>query len=238
MEQASRTSSVLSGVAWIALLILGWSAAHAAERVVTFTNPEIIQAGRDTSRLDRVDRDLVTGQNPVSVKVPPPGIGPHNPSFVENGLHVEAFWAIDVGRKSGHFIAGHFHPKDLSTGFEGQHYGARRELHGLFIRATNGKPLTLKSLNYRVTKNRELGRNLSIDRFSIHDVSIFVGTSFDPTQPLLGQLIPFSVGPPIGNDITLPFFTLVISGFEGVTELFIASSTSVDFDDIVVEVPD
>jgi len=89
-----------------------------------------------------------------------------------------------------------------------------------------------------VTKNRELGRNLSIDRFSICDVAVLIGTSFDPTQPLLGQFIPISVGPPIENDATLPFFTLYLSGFEGVSQLFIASSGSVDFDDIVVDVAD
>jgi hypothetical protein len=229
MEQASRIGSALS--ACLALLILGWSGvARGAERVVTFTDPVIVPGERDTSRLD------LLGPDPSGRKVPPPGIGSSNPSFVESGVHVEAFWAIDVGRRSGHFITGHFHPNDLSTGFEGQHYGAHRELHGLFIKTADGKPFALRSLKYRVTQNRELGRNLSIDRFSIHDVTVLIGTPFDPTQPILGQLIPISVGPPIGNDATLPFFTLYLSAFEGVSQLFIASSASVDFDDIVVEV--
>jgi hypothetical protein len=39
---------------------------------------------------------------------------------------------------------------------------------------------------------------------------------------------------PLGNDPKLPWFTLRIFGFELVDRLFIASSASVDLDDIVL----
>ena len=38
----------------------------------------------------------------------------------------------------------------------------------------------------------------------------------------------------MGNDSTLPWWTLHIVGFELVDQVYIASSASVDFDDIVL----
>jgi hypothetical protein len=169
--------------------------------------------------------------------VPPPGDGLFNPSFIENGFLVESFWAIDTGRPNGHFIRGHFHPQHLETGFEAQHFGNPRELHGIFIRALDRRPFNLKSLAYRVTHNRELaGRSRSLVGFSHHDVKVLIATEFSPTGTVLGQFIPFPVGPPISNDPTVPFEILPIGGFSDVTQVFIASSASVDFDDIVIEV--
>ena len=45
--------------------------------------------------------------------------------FVEEGFRVEAFWAARSRQPSGYFMRGHFHPPDLSTGFEAQHLGNR-----------------------------------------------------------------------------------------------------------------
>jgi hypothetical protein len=168
--------------------------------------------------------------------IPAPGAGMFNPSFVENGFLVEAFWAIDTGLPGGRFIRGHFHPKNLDAGFEGQHFGGPRELHGIFIKATDGRQFTVKSLKYRVTRNRELGRAQSIAGFANFDVKVLIATEFAPKQSVLGQFIAFSVGPPLSNDLALPFAALPIGGFEDVTQVFIASSASVDLDDIVLEV--
>ena len=38
------------------------------------------------------------------------------------------------------FKRAHFHPPDLSTGFEAQHLGHPDELHGIYIRSLDGKP--------------------------------------------------------------------------------------------------
>jgi hypothetical protein len=168
--------------------------------------------------------------------VPAPGAGVFNPSFIENGFLVESFWAVNTGDPAGYFVRGHFHPKNLETGFEAQHYGGSRELHGIFIRALDGRPFSLKSLSYRVTHNRELGRSQSVQGFSNYDVKVLIATDFSAKRSVLGQFIHFSVGPPISNDSTLPFQTLPIGGFAYVTQVFIASSASVDFDDIVIEV--
>ncbi len=224
------------------LLLLGiGSPAYAEQHTITFTGPVIppggqVQAAAGDERLVRTIPG--SGDEAPSVLPPdllPPGSLPFNPSFEEGGLVVEAFWAVRVGEPGGHFITGHFHPKDLATGFEAQHFGNPRELHGLFIRARDGRLFSLKSLRYRVTRNRELGKDRTIDGFNTLDVKVLVSTSFTPTRPAVSQFVPFSVGTPIGNDTELPFETLQVYGFELVSRVFITSSGSVDFDDIVVE---
>jgi hypothetical protein len=161
---------------------------------------------------------------------------PANQSFVENGMWVEAFWALHTGRPEGTFIRGHFHPQDLSTGFEGQHYGGTRELHGLYIKSVDGRPFWLKSLRYRVTRNRELpDQYKSIEGFNLYSVNILIGTSLFPKASIRSLFSMFSVGQPVGNDLDLPFYTLYVTGFEFVSEVFITSTASVDLDDIVVE---
>jgi len=168
--------------------------------------------------------------------IPAPGAGLFNPSFIEQGFLVESFWAVNTGDANGYFVRGHFHPKNLETGFEAQHFGGPRELHGLFIRAVDGRPFSVKSLAYRVTRNRELGRSQSVVGFSNHDVKVLIARDFTPKLSVLGQFIQFGVGPPISNDTALPFQTLPIDGFGYVTQVFIASSASVDLDSIVLEI--
>jgi hypothetical protein len=164
-----------------------------------------------------------------------PGKGILNPSFVQEGFLVEAFWAVKTGTSEAYFKRAHFHPPDLSSGFEAQHLGNRRELHGIFIRSVDGKPFGLKSLLYRVTRNRELpNKPISIEGFSNFNVSVLVARSFDPRGPIRGQFVSFPVGLPVGNATSLPWWTLRIFGFELVSQVYIASSASVDFDNIVL----
>jgi hypothetical protein len=210
------------------------------ERTVTFTAPKIVNGGEDPGAAHAreapaempVPRHLRFGKHPP---VLPPGLGDVNPHFVESGFYIEAFWAVDVGKMNGYFIRGHFHPKDLATGYEAQHFGDASELHGLFVRAVDGRPFGLKSLRYRVTTNRELRRNESILGFTNYSAYVLVASSFTPKGSVRGQFTPFWAGPPIGNGTSLPWSTLYIRGFEYVTQAFIASSASVDFDDIVLE---
>ncbi|MFI5324924.1 MAG: hypothetical protein ACHQ7H_01705 [Candidatus Rokuibacteriota bacterium] len=164
-----------------------------------------------------------------------PGEGTSNPSFVQNGFLVESFWAVRLGTPNAYFKRGHFHPQTLATGFEAQHLGNPDELHGLYIRAVDRRPFGIQSLRYRVTRNRQLpGKPGSLAGFSNYDVHVLVGRAFDPRQAVRGQFTGLPVGLPAGNDPTLPWWTLRISGFETVQQLFIASSASVDFDDIVL----
>ena len=164
-----------------------------------------------------------------------PAHGTANPSFVQAGFLVESFWAIKTGTSEGTFKGAHFHPADLSTGFEAQHLGNPNELHGIYIRSLDGKPFGLKSLRYRVTRNRQLpNKPLSIEGFSNFSVNVLVARSFDPRVPVRAQFIPFAVGLPAGNQPDLPWWTVRILGFEVVNKVYIASSASVDFDDIVL----
>jgi hypothetical protein len=164
-----------------------------------------------------------------------PGQGHANQRFVQAGFLVEAFWALKTGRPDASFKPGHFHPPSLSSGFEAQHLGNRSELHGLYIRSLDGKPFGLKGLRYRVTRNRQLpNKPFSIDGFSNFSVNVLVATLFDPRRPVRTQFESFPVGLPAGNDPRLPWWPLRIFGFERVNQLYIASSASVDLDDIVL----
>jgi hypothetical protein len=170
---------------------------------------------------------------PLSPLALAPGQGTNNPSFEQEGFLVEAFWAVKLGSASAYFRRGHFHPPNLATGFEAQHLGNPNELHGIYIRSLDGRPFGLKSLRYRVTRNRELPTKPgSIEGFSNYDVNVLIARSFDPRRAIRGQFVVFPVGLPAGNDPTLPWWTLPMFGFEAVEQVFIASSASVDFDDI------
>jgi hypothetical protein len=164
-----------------------------------------------------------------------PGDATTNPSFEEQGFLIEAFWSVYTGTADGHFIGAHFHPADLSTGFEAQHYGWTHELHGIYIRALDGKPFRLKSLRYRITRNRQTPTHPhSIEGFTNFNVQVLVSRAFDPRVPVRSQFTGFAVGPPLGNDPNLPWLALPIVGFERVHQVYIASSASVDIDDIVL----
>ncbi len=158
-----------------------------------------------------------------------------NPSFVQEGFLVEAFWAGKIGTREGFFKHAHFHPPDLSTGFEAQHLGNPDELHGIYVRSVDGKRFGLKSLRYRVTRNRQIpGKPLSIEGFSNYSVNVLVARSFDPRTSIRAQFALFPIGLPAGNETTLPWWTLRVFGFQLVDQVYIASSASVDFDDIIL----
>jgi len=164
-----------------------------------------------------------------------PSLGGVDPGFVQAGFRVEAFWAANAGTPDAYFKPGHFHPPDLSSGFEAQHLGNPNELHGILIRSVDGKRFGLKSLRYRVTRNRQLpNKPFSLEGFSNFDVNVLVARSYDPRVPVRAQFVAFPVGLPVGNDLKLPWWTLRIFGFELVDRVYIASSASVDLDDIVL----
>jgi len=75
---------------------------------------------------------------------------------------------------------------------------------------------------------------LSIDGFSTFDVQVLIARSFDPRDRIRTQFRAFPVGLPLGNETNLPWMTLRVSGFELVDCLYITSTASVDFDDIVL----
>jgi hypothetical protein len=208
--------------------------------VITFDGVEVVRGRMETNAKAHaaveaeVAPDLLD-RAPGAALLFAPGRG-NNPHFVEQGFLVEAFWGVKVGRPEGRFIFGHFHQEDLSNGFEGQHWGHAEELHGVYVRATDGRPFALRSLRYRVTRNRQNPlRPNSIEGFSNFSVNVLVTARFDPRLSVRSQFTAFPVGLPVGNDPTLPFLKLVVFGYERVTQVFIASSASVDLDDIALE---
>ncbi len=158
-----------------------------------------------------------------------------NPNFVQHGFLVEAFWVVKAGTADAFFKRAHFHPPDLSSGFEGQHLGNSDELHGIYIRSLDGQPFGVKTLRYRVTRNRQIPtKPFSITGFNNFDVNVLLARRYDPKRSIREQFQTFPVGLAMGNDPTLPWWTLQVTGFELVDHVYIASSASVDFDDIVL----
>jgi len=177
----------------------------------------------------------VTMRSPGSLLPFEPGQGLANASFRQEGFLVEAFWAKNTASHEGAFKPSHFHPADLSSGFEAQHFAGPNELHGIYIRSLDGTRFGLKSLRYRLTRNRQIPRKpFSIDGFSTFDVQVLIARSFDPRDRIPSQFTAFPVGIPLGNDINLPWATLRIFGFELLDQLYLTSSASVDFANIVL----
>ena len=208
--------------------------------VITFDGVEVIRgrtetAARAHAAIEAEVAPELLDRMPGAALIFAPGLG-RNPYFLEQGFLVEAFWGVKTGRPEGRYVFAHFHQENLSNGFEGQHWGNADELHGVFIRAMDGRPFALRSLRYRITRNRQnpLKPN-SIEGFSNFNVNVLVAQRFDPRLSVRSQFTAFPVGIPLGNDPTLPFIKLLLFGFERVTQVFIASSASVDFDDIALE---
>ncbi|OZH54925.1 hypothetical protein AFK68_07810 [Hydrocoleum sp. CS-953] len=154
--------------------------------------------------------------------------------FMEKGFNVAAFSTRKVGTEEAFFSeTGHFHARNS---YEAQHFSSNREdpeesrLLGIFITAKNGGEFNLESLDYQLRNNER-----TIDGYTTDDTQILISTTFDPTMPVLGQFTEYS----IGNDISLPFETLSLEGFENITQVFISSSGDVNFDNInLIPVPE
>jgi uncharacterized delta-60 repeat protein len=137
--------------------------------------------------------------------------------FVENRVWVEGF--TDSGTSFG--VGG---LTLTSSTYVTQSFLSKSQLRGFFIEAADGAPFTLASLKYRI------GSTTSVNGFTSSAVKVLVATTYDPTLDGL-QMQAFS----IGGSAQSTFSTLNFSNqFTDVTRLFIASSATVDFDDIVI----
>ncbi|NEP03410.1 MAG: PEP-CTERM sorting domain-containing protein [Okeania sp. SIO2G4] len=143
--------------------------------------------------------------------------------FMENGFNVAAFSAQEIGSPSAYFSdTSHFHARQ---NYEAQHFTNEFGLLGSFITLKNGGIFSLESLDYQLRKNEN-----AITGYTTDDTKILISTTFDPTMQVAGQFTEYS----IGNDISLPFETLSIDGFENITQIYIASSGDVNFDNIML----
>ncbi|MEA5533537.1 PEP-CTERM sorting domain-containing protein [Crocosphaera sp. XPORK-15E] len=160
-----------------------------------------------------------------------PQLAPGNKCFVEDGINVEAFSSRNTGSTGsdpGHFHeGGHFH---ASNSYEAQHFSQADRLLGVYLTLVNGRNFSLTQLAYQLRDITNV-----IDGFTADDTKILISTEFEPTQPVAGQFTEIS----LGNDINLPFQTLELSGFENISQVYIASSAGVNFDNInVVPIPE
>jgi hypothetical protein len=170
-----------------------------------------------TTAAGRADAGTITFSN-TSAPTCSSSLNSSSSCFVEDGLEVEAFWGVNIGNSLGQFTSGHSHG---FSGEEHQHFNGADQLQGFLIRAVNGSAFNLKSLDY------QLASAFSIAGFSSADPKVLIGTSFNPTQSVASQFTAFSIGSSSSPQ------TLAISGFDNITQAFISSSASVNFDNVV-----
>lgn len=176
------------------------------------------------------DADVYASSNPNTCTPQLPDMG--GKCFIEDGVNVEAFSARLIGTTDTFYSeGGHFHSRNS---YESQHFsksdemsdvGESDRLLGIYLTLANGGLFSLNSLDYQLRNNQR-----SIAGYTPDDTKILIATTFDPTQPVLGQFTEIS----IGNDITQPFETLALSEFENITEVYITSSGDVNFDNITL----
>lgn len=143
--------------------------------------------------------------------------------FIEEGVNVEAFSAQDIGTSSGFFSnTSHFHARNS---YEAQHFSEADRLLGIYLTLVNGERFSLASLDYQLRNNER-----AISDFFTDDTKILISTEFDPINPVAGQFTEIS----LGNNINLPFQTLSFSEFNNITQVYIASSGDVNFDNITI----
>ncbi|ACB51017.1 hypothetical protein cce_1667 [Crocosphaera subtropica ATCC 51142] len=171
------------------------------------------------------DADTYAYSNPNTCT---PQLAPDNKCFVEDGFNVEAFSGRETGSDPGHFHeGGHFH---ASNSYEAQHFSSVDRLLGVYLTLVGGGIFSLESLDYQLRDNTR-----AISGYSTDNTKILISTTFDPTQPVLGQFTEFS----LGNELDLPFQTLYLTEFDNITQVYIASSGDVNFDNITTtEIPE
>ena len=167
------------------------------------------------------DADTYASSNPNTCTPQLPDMG--GKCFVEDGVNVEAFSAQLIGTDESFFSEGaHFHS---SNSYEAQHFSESDRLLGIYLTLVNGGLFSLDSLDYQLRNNER-----SIAGYTTEDTKIVISTTFDPSMPVLGQFTEIS----LGNDINQPFQTLALSEFDKITEIYIASSGDVNFDNITL----
>ena len=125
-------------------------------------------------------------------------------TFQEGGMHVEGFWVKNTTPLFSPL--GHMHIF-FGTPFERSHGyatvpGPEPDRQGLFVRREDGGPFDLQSLDYRIVQPTA--------------TSLLIGTDYDPAFAITAQLTSY----PVSTNVS--FQTLAPTGFEGVTQLFIA----------------
>ena len=165
------------------------------------------------------DSDTYAGSNPNTCTPTLPDMG--GKCFIEDSFNVEAFSAQAIGTPAAFYSeGGHFHS---SNSYEAQHFSEVDRLLGIYLTLPSGGTFSLKSLDYQLRDNTR-----AIDGYSTDDTKILISTTFDPTQPVLGQFTEYS----LGSDLPSMFETLNLTEFENITQVYIASSGDVNFDNI------
>jgi len=173
-----------------------------------------------------------------------PGGNLHGPyDWVEsNGIRAAGFWAVDVGTPSAFFQLGHTH---VQPNFSGRPDGQYERMHswtsdlqGLYISLESGVSFDVISIDYSIKERDTTTPDLQRLDWAAgpDDAQLLLSTSFDPTASNLeSQWTQFAI-----DDKGLPYtpwFTQLISGFEGVDGFYLSHTLAgLAIDSIVLEV--
>jgi hypothetical protein len=177
--------------------------------------------------------------------------GDHPTEWVEsNGIRITPFWAKNVGTALGDFSHDAHAHRDLD--FRDRPDGAQERLHawtkdlqGIVVTIESGATFSVLSIDYSITSKDSM--NSSVKRlpwaFGIEDPQLLMTESFDPTiSPIESAWTAFGISdfgaPPVAWP-NGPWFTRTITGIDGVTNVFIATTAGlVEVDNLVLDVHD
>ncbi len=170
-----------------------------------------------------------------------PGGEAHGPfDWLESGVRIAGFWAVNIGSPASFPQQGHLHPQPSFGGpqdgiAEGMHSWTN-DLLGLYISVENGATFSVLSIDYAIkfldSTNQDDQRYAW--SYAVDDPQLLLSTSFDPTLANIeGQWTAFST-PTAPFD---PWFTLPIAGFDDVGGVFITQTAGgMKVDTIVLDV--
>lgn len=167
----------------------------------------------------------------------------HGPfDWLESGVRIAGFWAIDVGTAQGGYLQGHTHidsDPDILTGFAEKTHSWTGDLQGLEISLINGGTFDLVSIDYDIEALdawTDYQQRLPWS-FAVEDPQIVVTESFDPSAPdFESQWTAFDALED-GNWRTRDWHTLSVTGFDDVTSVMISQTAFLTWiDNIVIDV--
>jgi hypothetical protein len=167
-----------------------------------------------------------------------------------NGIRITPFWATNVGTAIGGF-SHEAHPhrdldfRDRPDGAQERLHAWTKDLQGFVVTIESGAAFSVLSIDYSITNKDSI--NSSLKRlpwaFGVEDPQLLMTESFDPTiSPIESAWTAFGISdfgaPPVAWP-NGPWFTRAITGIDGVTNVFIATTAGlVEVDNLVLDVHD
>jgi hypothetical protein len=192
----------------------------------------------------------------------PPVTGPHGPyDLLEDGARYAGFWLTDPGTPEGAEIGGHTHVlwDDRAWSLVDMPHSWRDGMQGGRVSLLDGSPFRVVSIDYHVTRRLPWDGPDPASQFALlpwstgwENVQLMLSADPDPSTPdfatFEAQWSAFAIDDgsqferadgtfdPWRTAADSPWRTLMVTGFDAVTELYIGhTGADVEIDTIVIE---